>query len=392
MSTPPNRLDLSICTRLSEAKPAWQQLKAVLHSNPYQSACWLDTWMATLGQSLAASPVIAVVKKDDRPVAVLPFGLEKARGQRSLVFLGHQHGNQNTGCWDPEFYRSVTDKEILALLTEICSRVDVDLLRLANVPETWHGRRHPLVLEGAVRSPSPIFARALPPDFETLFHETHSKSSRKNLLRKERNLQAAGNYRVVRAESRADRERGLAAFLQQRAIRAGAAGIPNAFAAPQAQAFLARLLGLGAGSGGEDGQMDLWYLETGGAIRATYLCIEDGGTLYAYSNSIAHDDMLANSPGLVLIKTIIAHACAAPHLQVLDLGLGEERYKTDWAEPVALKDSLLALTLKGWTGLRLEAGRLRLKAAVRNSDLLWPLVRRIRKWKAGLGKSDRRPG
>jgi len=389
MSAPGNRLDLSICTRLSEAQPAWQQLKAVLHSNPYQSPRWLESWMETLGPSLGASPVVAVIRKDGRPVAVLPFGLEKAHGLMSLVFLGDQHGNQNTGCWDPEFYRSVTESEILVLLTEICSRAGADLVRLANVPETWHGRRHPLVLESAVQSPSPVFARALPPDFETLFHETHSKSSRKNLLRKERNLQAAGDYRVVRAESQADRERGLAAFLQQRAIRAGAAGIPNAFAAPQAQTFLARLLGLGPGSDGEAGQMELWYLETGGAIRATYLCVEDGGTLYAYSNSIAHDDMLANSPGLVLIKTIIAHACAAPHLQVLDLGLGEERYKTDWAVPVALKDSLLALTLKGRAGLHLETGRLRLKAAVRNSDLLWPLVRRIRKWKAGLGLSDR---
>lgn len=391
MSAPASPLDLSVCTRISEAQPAWQQLKAVPHSNPYQSPRWLDTWMETLGSSPEAAPVIAVVKKDGRAVAVLPFGLEQAKGVKSLVFLGHQHGNQNTGSWDPDFYRSVTEKEILALLTEICGRAGADLLRLANVPETWHGRRHPLVLESAVRSPSPVFARALPPDFETLFRETHSKSSRKNLLRKERNLQAAGDYRVVRAENRTDRERGLAAFLQQRAIRAGAAGIPNAFAAPQAQAFLARLLGLRPEGGEEAGQMDLWYLETGGAIRSTYLCVEDGGTLYAYSNSIAHDDMLANSPGLVLIKSIIAYACAAPHLQVLDLGLGEERYKTDWAEPVALKDSLLALTLKGRAGLQLEAGRLRLKAAVRSSGLLWPLIRRIRKWKAGLGASDRRP-
>ncbi|MHA7773374.1 GNAT family N-acetyltransferase [Roseibium sp. M-1] len=389
------QLDLSIITRLSEARAAWQQLKAVPYSNPYQSPQWLETWQTTLGLSIGVEPVVAVGSKNGAPVVILPLGIERTRGLKTLVFLGHQSGNQNTGCWDPEFYSAVTAEDILAFLTRICARTGADLLKLVNVPATWHGRPHPLVLGKATASPSPVFARALPPDFDTLFQETHSKSSRKNLLRKERNLQAAGGYRIARAETREDRKQGLAAFLQQRAFRSRAAGIPNAFATPEAEDFLAGVLGLASGKDGNTGLtspiMDLWFLETGGAIRATYLCLEDGGTLYAYSNSIAHDDMLANSPGLVLIKSIIAHACAAPHLAVLDLGLGEERYKTDWAEPVPLKDSLLAITLKGRVGLYLEAGRLRLKAAVRKSSLLWPLVRRLRKWKAGLGAPANRP-
>jgi CelD/BcsL family acetyltransferase involved in cellulose biosynthesis len=390
MTGPAHTLDLSIFTRLSEARPAWQQLKAASHGNPYQSPQWLETWQTTLGKTLGVEPRIVVGRKDGRAVVILPLGLEKTSGLSTLVFLGHQHGNQNTGYWDPGFYRSVSEEEIRAMLTEVCNRAGADLLRLENMPETWQGRRHPLVLAGSSGSPSPVFARALPPDFDTLFQETHSKSSRKNLLRKERNLQAAGDYRIVRAESRSDRERGLAAFLQQREYRAGAAGIPNAFSSPQARDFLAGLLGLGPETGDAAGLMDLWYLEAGGVIRSTYLCIEDDETLYAYSNSIAHDDMMANSPGLVLIRSIIAHACASPHLQTLDLGLGEERYKTDWAEPVALMDSLLAVTSKGRAGLLLAAGRLRLKAAVRNSDLLWPLVRRIRKWKAGMDAPNRR--
>ena len=60
--------------------------------------------------------------------------------------------------------------------------------KLENVPETWLGRDHPLVFKGATSSPSPVFARALPSDFGQLFNDTHSKSSRKNLLRKERHL------------------------------------------------------------------------------------------------------------------------------------------------------------------------------------------------------------
>jgi len=385
MTRPPSDLQLSVFTSLSEARSDWQQLKDAPRGNPYHSRDWLDAWVNTLGHRSKITPVIAVGRLEGKAVLLLPFGLEQSAGVATLAFLGHRHGNQNTGVWDPDFYDKATPDQITAFLREISRRSGADLLKLENIPHTWLGRAHPLILQGASPSPSPVFERMLGSDFDQLFKDSHSKSARKNLLRKERHLQAAGNYRVSKAQSRAEIQRGLAAFLEQRALRAVEAGIPNAFDHPAAQAFLARLLGIADDSAsGQSPLMDLWYLETGGAIRATYLCLDHGGTRYAYSNSIAHDDMLPNSPGLVLIKEIITRACAAPDLHVLDLGLGEERYKTNWADPVPLRDSLLAASLKGTVKLGVERTRVRAKAAIRNSALIWPLVRRLRKWKAGL--------
>lgn len=383
-------LELSIFTRLSEALTDWQQLTDVLHSNPYQSRSWLRSWFETIGRDLNCTPEIVVGRRDGQTVFILPLQLERSAGTSTLTFLGHQNGNQNTGLWDADFYRHVTAAEMKDQLLSVCKQTGADLLKLENVPETWHGRSHPLVFEGAAPSPSPVFARSLPADFGQLFNETHSKSARKNLLRKERHLQSAGGYSVAKAVDKADKQRAFDAFLQQRAVRAKAAGIPNVFSQAPAREFLSGVLGLGES---EDTQvrdlhpLELWYLEAGGLIRATYLCAEHGKTLYAYSNSVAHDDMLPNSPGLVLIKEIIERACAAPDISVLDLGLGEERYKTNWAEPVQLMDSLVAITWKGALRLRLEAGRLKAKTHVRNSATLWPLIRRFRKWKAGIDRN-----
>jgi len=385
MTRPLPDLQLSVFTRLSEAEPDWQQLKDAHRGNPYQSAEWLEAWVDTLGRDLKVAPLIAVGRLEGRAVVLLPLGLETSAGFTTLSFLGHQHGNQNTGIWDPDFYRAATPGQIAAFLRALCDRSGADLLKLENVPHSWLGRDHPLVLEGATLSPSPVFARSLGTDFDTLFKEGHSKSARKNLLRKERHLQAAGDYRVARAEGTEERGRAMTAFLEQRALRALEAGIPNVFDTPSARTFLARMLGLDhETAAGRKPLMDLWYLETGGAIRATCLCIDQGGTRYAYTNSVAHDDMLANSPGLVLIKEIVAQACAEPGLDRLDLGLGEERYKTAWADPVALRDSLLAATFRGGVKLQADKARIQAKAAIRNSALLWPLVRRLRKWKAGL--------
>lgn len=367
------------------AASSWKQLMAGGFGNPYQSPGWLAAWSETIGRDLDVTPVIATVQLDGKPVLLLPLGLQNSAGTRTLSFLGYQNGNQNTAIWDREFYRSVTEGQILEVLTTVCRDAEADLLLLQNVPETWNGRRHPLVLDGATPSPSPIFTRRLADDFETLFRETHSKSSRKNLLRKQRHLQSVDGYRVIRAETETDVRNGFEAFLEQRSKRAQEAGIPNVFATASARQFLERLLGL-AGADSSYRDLDLWFLEADGKIRSTYLCAQGGGTIHAYSNSVAHDALLPNSPGLVLIKEIIERACSDPQTTELDLGLGEERYKTSWAEPVPLRDSRMAVSLKGNIKKNLEALRLQAKSAVRNSDVLWPLVRQMRRWKsAGSG-------
>ncbi len=384
-------LQLSIFKSLSEACTDWQQLKGVRCCTPYQSPEWLSAWHETIGNAQGIEPAIAVGRINEKPVIILPLGVKRTAGVKTVSFLGHQNGNQNTGCWDADFYKAVTPAQIQVFLDGICRDTGADVLALQNVPEFWQDRKHPLILDTATPSPSPIFTRAMTQDFDTLFKDTHSKSSRKNLLRKQKHLEAAGGYQVVKAATREDVERAFKAFLGQRAKRAAAAGIPNVFSKLKAQDFLARLLGLKTPvSRSTKKTMDIWFLETGGEIRATYLCVEQAGTIYAYSNSVAHDETLPNSPGLVLIKEIIEQACASPDLQTLDLGLGEERYKTAWAEPEPLKDSLKAVTWKGVLKERQDLLITRTKTTIRNSDLLWPMVRQLRKWKAGLGNDSKK--
>lgn len=376
-------IEIEIFSRFEDLDRDWAALAPGALGTPYQTPAWLSAWSATLGTALAVSPVLAVGRVRGQAVFCLPFGLQKTPAGTSLSFLGHQNGNQNTGLWAPDFYAAVDTDQITHCLKDVCAHVKADMLVLHNVPETWHGRPHPLILEGAAPSPSPDFARALPLEFERLFQDTHSKSSRKNLLRKQRHLQAAGGYRAARATEHVEIAHGLDAFLEQRALRAKEAGIPNVFSSSSARQFLKHLLGL-AGDGTGPAVLDLWTLEVDGKIRATYLCAEHSGTLYAFSNSVAHDDFLPNSPGLVLIKEIIEAACAAPELTQIDLGLGEERYKTAWAAPVPLKDSLLALSFKGHARKQMGMLRLKAKTAVRNSGTLWPLVRRLRRLTSAL--------
>ena len=379
-------LDITIHSDFREAAADWQQLANSGFCTPYQSSGWLEAWSRTLGAERDVQPVIVVGRLKGKTVVVLPLGLKRTAGTVTLSFLGHDHGNQNTGVWDPRFYADVSEEQIARVLKDVCKEWHADMLILQNVPENWQGRQHPLVLSEATPSPSPVFVRNLPADFDTLFRDTHSKSSRKNLLRKQRHLQSADGYRTVKAETEQQIRRAFEAFVDQRSRRAQEAGIPNVFSSRTAQRFLELVLGLDT-STETPATLDLWYLEVGGKIRSTYLCARHGGTVYAYSNSVAHDELLPNSPGLVLIKEIIEQSCADDGISALDLGLGEERYKTSWAEPVLLMDSCLALTFKGTVRKNTETLRLRAKSAVRNSEILWPIVKRLRKWTSTVRQS-----
>lgn len=378
------RLEPHLHWSLSEAAADWQQLKAAAHCSPYQGQEWLTAWWQAFGAEDGPQPVIAVGRIDGTPAVLLPLALRRRRGIATLGFLGQDHANQATGLWRRDIYPDLSAAQIAAFLATVCAQTGADLLKLQNIPRVWHGRPHPLLLPDAAPSPSPVFQRATGIDFDALFRLTHSKSARKNLQRKERHLREAGAFVITRARAQGDIARGLEAFRAQRRLRAAEAGIPNVFDTHEARVFLERLLGLHGETEEAPAVMDLWFLEIAGRIRSTCLCIEDGGTLYAYANSVAHDELLSNSPGLILIKEIFAHACASPEIAAVDLGLGEERYKTAWAEPADLGDSLLAITARGRLARAVAAARLRAKAAIRGSTVLWPLVRRFRKLKAGL--------
>ncbi|WP_168206447.1 GNAT family N-acetyltransferase [Labrenzia sp. PHM005] len=375
-------IDLQLVTGFDQAAEDWQQLYETGYATPYQSRTWCQAYLETLGRENDNQPLIAVARQAGQPVLLLPLLLKKKAGFCFLSFLGAGIGNQNTGLWDRAFYDTVQSGTIQDLLDRICRAAKADCLALQNVPVSWHGQKHPLCLDNAQPSPSPVFRGNVDSDFQTLFADTHSKSARKNLTRKRRHLQDAGDYEFGRCSQKEEIEAGLVAFLSQREARARITGIPNAFSDKTAQAFLRHAVGLERHVAGTNPPLQIWTLKVSGKIRATYLCGRHQDTLYAYSNSVAHDELLKNSPGLVLIREIIEEICADPDTTVLDLGVGEEKYKTGWTSPEALCDGLLPITVKGQIFSKALSAKTRLKSAIRNSDRLWPLVKKLRQWRA----------
>lgn len=372
--------DITVYRDFEEAAPVWLALEEQAEGLPYQRFGWVHAWQWAIGNNRGIEPVLVIARQNNEFAFALPLGLEQRRGCAALTFIGQENTNENTGLWNPVCHAAISADTVGLILGDVCRHAGADLLHLANIPQTWDNRPSPLLMIERSESPSPFFVGKLSNDFDSLFLESFSKKSAKNLIRKQRKLEAAGNFRVFKAETEEDIRRGLETFFAQRANREADAGVPSGFSTPDKRLFLEKLAGLRPDNIAltDDTRLSVWALEAGDAIRATYLTLRQGNRLIGYSTSISHDELVSQSPGVVLLKNIIAAACEDPQIEVLDLGLGDESYKHPWSEPLPLSDSFLAVTGKGWLNLQLIKARQFAKAKIRNSQTLWHLVRKLR--------------
>ena len=128
-----------------------------------------------------------------------------------------------------------------------------------------------------------------------------------------------------------------------------------------------------------------WYaLACGGKIVATFAGGLHRGRLHGMVTSFdMSPEIAACSPGDLLMQRLFADGCTRG-IRVLDLGVGEARYKSTYCDSIEpLFDTLLAVSLKGRLYAAGEAVRLALKRRIKQSAFAWRLVLRLRRLRGG---------
>jgi CelD/BcsL family acetyltransferase involved in cellulose biosynthesis len=373
---------VSVHTSLDAPLSAWRELAATAEMTPYQSPDWILPWLDTVGASLGIAPLIVVARDDaERPVALLPLGLEKQGSLRVASFLGAKDSNFNMGLFKPG---SVWSRETLTeLLRRAAAASDspVDLFAFRNQPREWQGTANPLMALSGQASPSFAYKTALVRDPEAFIKAHLSRDTRKKLRQKMNRLRALGAVSVIEARSPAERTEILDAFEAQRTERNRAAGI-GAEALPALRGFLDRTVG-------QDGPVTFFGLRCGNRIVATLGGLRHAGRFSGMLTSFtAEADVARASPGELLLAEVMRQHCAAG-FATFDLGIGEARYKETYCpEAEELFDSLVALTPRGHLFARGEGLRLNLKRAIKQSRWAWPLVQRLRRFRAAVATRD----
>lgn len=375
-------LDIGICRDLGEAEPAWRLLEGVAPRSVYQRFDWIAPWQEHAGKAQGVTPTIVVGRYRNEPVFLLPLGRRWCSYGRVGNWLGGSHVNINLGLFRPDFRAVLDGAQVRRLFRRIVPQLGgIDFLALGNQPKVWRGLENPLWhLPNRLRA-QPVHSLALDGDFEAVLARQHGARKRKKLRWQENALAPAGGYRFLRAGTPEEALKILDVFFHQKAIQFERSGIANVFAAPGVADFFRTIAARSAAAA--DPMIELYCLEIGGQIRATFAAGADGGRVHGFFSGMALDEYARVSPGELLLFNLVRESCRRGFAEI-DLGVGQERYKSSWL-PREETQFTTFVPVSG-AGRLIVAGLLAGKAAqlaVRKRPRLYAIYRRTRARLAG---------
>lgn len=346
ISTLPSRIaNVHVFRTLDAAAAAWIELEGPDGlSTPYQRFAFLSAWQQHVGTELGLEPCIVVgYDAAQRPLFLFPLGARSEGGFRSARFLGGKHSTFNMALWRRDLVERITEADLDIILNALRQQGGVDVLSLAQQPQSWLSIRNPMTLlpwQPAVNDcPLMTIVPGAAPDTRI------SNSFRRRLKGKERKLQGLPGYRYVLAREEADVRRLLDAFFVVKPQRMAAQKLPNVFAEPGVEDFIRTACLSKIDDNGY--AIDIHALVCDSEMIAMYAGVADGHRFSMMFNTYTMSEHSKYSPGQILMRDIIDHYAAEGYTS-LDLGIGSDEYKLLFCkgdEPIF--DSFVPVTAKG---------------------------------------------
>ena len=375
---------LTVHSDVAGIEHIWRELESISPASIYQRFEWILAWCEHAAPALGIEPAVVIGRRGNQPVLLLPFGRQRRNLGVEIAWLGCSHSNIGMGLFEPDFLGSLSPTATDDLFANIIKSLQpVDIIALRNQPFTWAGAANPFrQLSGKVAD-HPVMAIHLANDFGSMLNA----KKRKKLRWQENALESSGGYRFFQARDRAEANAVFDEFLSQKDQQFAKLGIGNVFAGPGPVDFFRALINRSISS--DDPTIQLYGIEIAGAIKATFAGGVFRNRLHGYFSGITVDQFQRVSPGELLLHHVVKQCCAEGRA-VLDLGVGEERYKASWSPdrepqfaiyaPASVKGQLLARAMK-LTHLA--------KSWVKRNDTAWEAARRMRRLKAVVKKTNR---
>ena len=356
----------------------WRALEARAIHTGYQRYDWASAWYREMSPKTGEKPLIVMLRnRDDRLAALFPLGLVRRAGIGTAHFIGEKHTNLNLGLFDPDI--PVSPAEAREALIEAGRAQGAALYEFLNQPVSFGGFANPLAASGGRESPGHVHTLALSGDAEAMFKARFSKEARSKLRRKERRLAELGPVECRRARNDAEALELLETFLAQKSQWFAAQNLVDAFADPAVRAFLKRAI-LPAGAPG----VAMFGIFAGGRIAATYGAAITAERFSGMFSSFDPDPELSRySPGDLLLTAVIK-LMASEGKTVLDLGIGDARYKSHYCDGQdQLVDVILPVTAAGRIAAPALALKRGVKAMIKRQPRLASAAARLRKFAGG---------
>ncbi|MBS9720120.1 GNAT family N-acetyltransferase [Tianweitania sp. BSSL-BM11] len=333
---------------------------------------WVESWAFTRSTEI----LFLSLNLSGQTVLMMPLEVVRQRGCRIARAIGGNHANGNFPAIAPERGHNLTPQVMKRVLADVHRlRPDLDLVLIERQTASIDGVSNPFAQLASVLSANIGLALHLGCGFDAILDRIGRKRRLKKHRSQTRKLEAAGGFRRIEAQSDAEVERLVAAFLQQKAERFEKLGIHNVFA--DMQPFLSALFSRAQSA--EKPAFLLHGLEVAGTIRAVTGASVVGERIICEFGSIAEDDLSHASPGDFLFYLNIEDA-ARQGFKTYDFSVGDEAYKRGWCDIETEQfDTIAPLTLRGRAyALALQAvvsAKRRIKANAR----LMTVLKRLRR-------------
>ena len=394
MGERPPRLDIALHHDLAAVEGEWRRFERTADCTPFQRFDWLGAWHRHIGLHKGVLPVIALVRDaSGKLLSIWPLALVKGRLARELRWLGQGLSDYNAPLLVSDFGRHVTTDRFVAAWHGLQDRLQADALtrhgvvNLEQMPEFVGAQINPFVSLDVARNASGAHWTELGADWQKFYAEKRSSTSRRRDRAKMRHMSHYGEIRFVNCTGPEDTRQTLDVLIAQKARWLAGIGAPNLFEHPGLRDFLFDL----ASRDGASHFVHISRIDIGSTCAAANLGLVHGDCYYHFLTSYDRDlEVSRYGPGTLHLRKLMEHAIALG-LHRFDFTIGDEAYKREWADrTLKLFDHTTASTWSGKPAAGMLAARRRIKRAIKQSPVLWPLVYRLRA--ALLGRRSEKPG
>jgi CelD/BcsL family acetyltransferase involved in cellulose biosynthesis len=338
-------LMVSLVRDQSTLAAEWQKFEQVAVGTLYQSYAWCSAWSATVGEGQGVSPLVLVARNNTGEIQfLLPLQIRKRLGVFMLEWQTHPHGNYGFGLFEANFYGNSAkwfDDNAASLWSMI---PEVQLLHLAEMPALWAGQINPLSSQFNLRGPNDSYLITLQADYETLYAERRSKSTRKTIRKRDGHLAELGKLTFGLPRNDTEAHGILDVMFKQQEDRLAESGVYGTFGVNEHN-FMHKMID---DKSTESVAVLPYTLKVDDRALSVILCATFQNNCYALITSLAHGPERKYSPGDAALRGVIAAACVERH-KLLDLSTGAWDYKLPWADVVLPLHTCLKST--GWRGL-----------------------------------------
>ncbi len=360
-----------------DIKKAWLALEQNSTCTVFESYHWCQSWCVHGAQGAHETPLLILgTDQDNRPAFLFPMALVQTKGVITLTWLAQNYSSYNMALCRDDLLEAITKEVLLAIFEDVREQgFAFDTLILTGQPEKWDGKPHIMQAFDCVDAQQRIgLTIPLQPPFEEMHATKVSKSTRKKLRSKRRQLEKSGVVRFGQAQTAQHRKQLYKLFLDYKAVSLAAQEKPNVYEQDFLNDFFYSLIEQPESTDTEGNDppstsaLEHFYLSVDDEVLALSYGLYFKDVFFGISRAMLDSPLSRFSPGILLLMGELEATCAHK-AKTLDLGPGDSVYKKHWGYDEVLRfDCHHAFSLKGKLYLKAHLAQLKIIETLKSNE------------------------